>query len=139
MATTLRDVMTAEPLCLSPDATVAEAARMMRDSDVGDVIVADGATITGIVTDRDIVVRAIAQQGDPSQMTVREIASTDLVTLAPDDSIDRAVEVMRQRALRRLPVVEGGRPVGVVSIGDLAMERDEQSALADISAAPGNT
>src|SRR5438270_992101 len=105
MATTLRDVMTAEPLCLAPDATVADAARMMRDSDVGDVLVADGDTITGIVTDRDIVVRAVADQRDPSQMTVREIASTDLVILSPDDPIDRAVKMMRERAVRRLPVV----------------------------------
>src|SRR4051812_36490954 len=139
MASTLRDVMTTDPMCLDTDATAADAARAMRDGDVGDVLVQRGGTVAGIVTDRDIVVRAVAEGRDPASVKLGDIASTDVVTLSPDDPIDRAVEVMRERAVRRLPVCDdSGKPVGVVSIGDLAMERDDRSALADISAAPGN-
>lgn len=138
MAQTLKDLMTPNPLTVSRDTPVEQAARSMRDECIGDVIVTDGDTLCGIVTDRDIVVRAIAEGRDPTTTTVGDICSSDLVTLSPDAGVDEAVTLMRERALRRLPIVENGRPVGVVSIGDLAIERDEHSALADISAAPPN-
>ncbi|HVF73996.1 MAG TPA: CBS domain-containing protein [Acidimicrobiales bacterium] len=138
MAQTLKDLMTPNPLTVSADTTVAEAARYMRDESIGDVIVTDGDTVRGIVTDRDIVIRAVADGLDTGSTTVGEICSTELATLSPDAGVDEAVTLMRERALRRLPVVENGKPVGIVSIGDLAMERDEDSALADISAAPPN-
>ncbi|MBW3668028.1 MAG: CBS domain-containing protein [Actinobacteria bacterium] len=138
MAQTLKDLMTPNPLTVSRDTPVEQAARHMRDDGIGDVIVTDGETVCGIVTDRDIVVRAIAEGRDPANTTVGEICSSDLVTLSPDAGVEEAVTLMRERALRRLPIIENGRPVGVVSIGDLAIERDEQSALADISAAPPN-
>ena len=136
---TLRDVMTPDPITLPAGATVQEAARCMRENDIGDVILLEGGNMCGIVTDRDIAVRAVADGLDPATTSVREIASIDLVTLAPDDDVSRAVDLMRRRAVRRVPVVDQGRPVGVVSIGDLAMERDPDSALADISAAPANS
>ena len=138
MAQTLKDLMTPNPRTVSRDTPVEQAARHMRDDGIGDVIVTDGDSLCGIVTDRDIVVRAIAEGRDPTTTTVGDICSSDLVTLSPDAGVDEAVTLMRERALRRLPVVENGRPVGVASIGDLAIERDEDSALADISAAPPN-
>jgi CBS domain-containing protein len=110
----------------------------MRDGNIGDIIVLEEGSVSGIVTDRDIVVRVIADGRDPGQVPLRDICSTDLTLLSPTDKVSDAVRLMRERAIRRLPVVQEGRPVGVVSIGDLAMERDERSALADISAAPPN-
>jgi CBS domain-containing protein len=91
------------------------------------------------VTDRDIVVRAVADTRDSAATAVGEICSPDLVTVAPHDDADTAVQRMRERPVRRVPVVEDGRPAGVLSVGDLAMERDQRSALADISAQPPNT
>jgi CBS domain-containing protein len=138
MAQSVREVMTKDPVTIQLTAPVVEAARLMRQHDVGDVIVMDGGQVCGIVTDRDIVVRAIADGKDPSATTLDEVCTRELVTLSPDDSVGDAVRLMSERAIRRLPVVEGGTPVGIVTIGDLAMERDPDSALADISKAPPN-
>jgi CBS domain-containing protein len=133
------EVMTSDPFAVGPDTTVAAAARMMRDGDVGALLVVEGERLAGIVTDRDIVVRVVAEGRDPAQTPVREaVSAEELVTVSPDTSVSDAVRVMREKAVRRIPVVEGDRPVGVLSIGDLAMEKDPGSALADISAAPGN-
>ncbi len=137
MAQTVRELMTQNVVTLPRTAPLRDAARRMKESDIGDVIVMNDGTMCGVVTDRDIVVRAIAEGKDPRSSTLEDICSHDVVTIGPDDSIDQAAQLMRQRAVRRLPVVEGGRPVGIVSIGDLAIERDETSALADISAAEG--
>lgn len=138
MAAKIAEVMTPRPLKMSPDAPVAEAASAMRDADVGDVLIVRGEDLVGIVTDRDIAVRVVADGQDPRSTTVGEISSGDVTAVSPEDDIDRAVALMRDKALRRLPVVESGQPVGIVSIGDLAVERDSTSALADISAAPPN-
>jgi CBS domain-containing protein len=116
-----------------------DAARVMRDSDIGDVIVIEGGSVCGIVTDRDIVVRGIASGKDPATTRLGEICSKDVTTMSSDTPVEEAVRLMRDRAIRRLPVVDGDRPVGVVSLGDLAVERDPSSALADISEAPPNT
>ena len=137
MAQTVREIMS-KPVTCPADATVIDAARRMRDDDIGDVVVESGGALRGIVTDRDIVVRVVAEGEDPKECILLDICSGDLVTVAPDTSIDDAARQMRERAIRRLIVAEGDQPVGVVSIGDLAIERDEDSALADISAAPGN-
>ncbi len=138
MAETIRDVMTQSPRTFEARTPVREAAQAMRQDDIGNVIVLDGDEVKGIVTDRDITIRVVAEGQDPGTCTLGDICSDDLVTVSPDDSIENAVQLMRERSVRRLPVVEGGRPVGIVSIGDLAVERDSDSALADISAAPGN-
>jgi CBS domain-containing protein len=130
--------MTANPVVVPKDTSVLDAARLMRDRGIGDVIVIDGDEAEGIVTDRDIVVRAVAEGSDPSRVRVDEVLSGELAAVAPDDPVEHAIKLMREKAIRRIPVVEGGRPVGVVSIGDLAMERDAESALADISEAPPN-
>jgi CBS domain-containing protein len=125
---------------MSATSTVADAARAMRDAGIGDVVVIDAnENVFGIVTDRDVTIRAVAEGRNPAEVELGEICSKALVTVAPTDSVTDAVRVMRQQALRRLPVVEGGKPVGIVSLGDLAVERDPASALADISTAPANT
>jgi CBS domain-containing protein len=110
----------------------------MRDSNIGTVVVVDNGKVGGIVTDRDIVVRAVAQGRDPATTKLRDISSHDLTMLSPMDTVEHAVQIMRQKAIRRLPVVENGKPVGIVSLGDLAVERDPDSALGNISAAPAN-
>jgi CBS domain-containing protein len=138
MADTVRDVMTRDPATVDASVPVAEAARVMHDRDVGDVIVLQGGRLRGIVTDRDIVVRVVAEERDARTARVGDVVTPNLVTLTPTDPMDRAVALMREHALRRLPVVEGDRPVGIVSLGDLAVEREPRSALAQISAAPPN-
>jgi len=139
MTERIRDVMTTNPQTLPESTIVREAAETMRANDIGDVIVNDdNGQLTGILTDRDIVVRVVAEGRDPRATRIGDIASRELTAVSPDDPLDRAVQLMRERAIRRLPVVEQGKPVGIVSIGDLALYRDPDSALADISAAPPN-
>jgi CBS domain-containing protein len=138
MVQKVRDVMTRDPVTVSKDAPIVEAARLMRDRGIGDVIVTDGDAAQGIVTDRDIVIRGVAEGADPAQLRVEQVVTGDLAAVGPDDPVDRAIHLMRDRAIRRVPVVESGKPVGVVSIGDLAVERDPDSALADISEEPPN-
>jgi len=110
----------------------------MRDFDVGAVLVLDNGQVRGIVTDRDIVVRGIAGGNYPATVKLAEICSRELTTLSPTDSVEEAVALMRDKSIRRLPVVEHGHPVGIVSLGDLAIEKDRHSTLGNISAAPPN-
>jgi CBS domain-containing protein len=138
MAQAIREVMTPDPVCVDPHSTAADAAKRMREVDSGAILVAEDGHLRGLLTDRDIVVRAIAEGRDPTQVHVHEICSSDVEALAPDDDVDRAIQIMRDRHVRRIPIVEGDQPVGIVSIGDLALVRDEHSALADISGAPAN-
>lgn len=138
MADKIGDVMTPDPATSEPSDSVLDAARAMRDGDFGAVVVVEGGQVRGILTDRDIVLRAVAEGKDPKKTEVRGVFTTDPATLSPDDSIDDAIDAIRAADVRRLPVVEDGKVVGIVSIGDLAVARDERSALADISAAPPN-
>ncbi|GHF01936.1 CBS domain-containing protein [Streptomyces griseoluteus] len=138
MAQHVRDIMTSELVTVEPQASVASVARLMRDEDVGTVLVTEEGQLKCLVSDRDLVVRAFAEGVDPDQTTVIEAASEELVTIGPDESVDHAVELMREHAVRRLPVVEGDEAVGIIALGDLAIERDETSALGDISAAKPN-
>jgi CBS domain-containing protein len=138
MTNTVRDVMSGDPVCLDPGTTLNEAAERMAERDIGAVLVVGDGNLRGIVTDRDIVVRALARHLDPERTPVDEILSGDVVTVELDDSIEQAVELMRERAIRRLPVTSGGEPVGILSLGDLAEQRDPTSALADISTAQPN-
>jgi CBS domain-containing protein len=137
MAKTVADVMTSHPATIEGDQPVSVAAALMRDNDTGAIIVNDNGRMQGIVTDRDITVRVIADDRGPDT-PVREACSPSIEAVGPDTSIDQAVQLMRSHAVRRLPVVEDGRAIGIVSLGDLAVERDPGSALADISAAEGN-
>ncbi len=138
MGQSIRELMTKDVVTSPPGTSVAEASRLMRDEDIGDIVVVDEDTVIGLVTDRDIVIRAIAEGRSPTGTTVGDIASREIATVGPNDDVAEVVRTMRSQAVRRIPVVEDGRPVGVVSIGDLAIERDSDSALADISAAPPN-
>jgi CBS domain-containing protein len=131
-------VMTHDPVTVSGDATLVEAAKAMAQQDIGPVLVEDGGRLLGILTDRDIVVRAIAEGRDPGSTTAREVCTESVVSLTPDQTVDEAIRLMREHDVRRVPVVQDGRPAGVISIGDLAVERDTDSALADISAASPN-
>ncbi len=140
MSERIRDVMTTNPQTLPESTTVREAAETMRANDIGDVVVIDDdGKLSGILTDRDIVVRVVAEGRDPRATRIGDIASRELTAVSPDDPVERAVQLMRERAIRRLPAVDRNKVVGIVSIGDLALDRDPDSALADISAAPPNS
>ncbi len=127
--------MTRDPRTVNADDAIVEAARIMRDSDIGDVVVMDAGQVSGIVTDRDIVVRAVAEGRDAESTTVGDICTTGIEAIEPEASVDDALRTMREHDIRRLPVVKNGRPVGIISLGDLAVEREPDSTLADISAA----
>lgn len=138
MADSVRDVMTPNPVAIAADASLVEAAQVMRSRDVGDVLVTEDGRLRGILTDRDIVVRAIAVGGSPADTLAGECCSPDVKSVTVDAPTDEAVQLMRQHALRRLPVVDSDQLVGMVSIGDLALSEDPTSALADISGATPN-
>jgi CBS-domain-containing membrane protein len=128
--------MTAEPITLATTASVEEAAQFMKSEDIGDVMVVNrNKKLVGILTDRDIVVRAAADGVDLKELKVEEIVTKEVKTIAPDAPVEEAVKIMREEAIRRLPVIEEGKLVGIVTLGDLAVDRDPTSALAEISAA----
>jgi CBS domain-containing protein len=127
----IRDVMTTEIQTAEPDDTLDEIAVMMRDQDTGAIPVVEDDELIGIVTDRDIVVRCIAEGSSPSEIAVDEIISGDLETVAPDDDLETAQRIMSEKQIRRLPVVEKGRLVGMVSLGDLAVKADQDEAVGD--------
>jgi len=136
---TIRDVMSPIPRGVTVDATIYDAAEVMLREDIGDVIVLEEDRLYGILTDRDIVIRVVAEGRDPSLTRVGDVCSRELTTVTPEGSVGEAVRLMREKAIRRLPVVEADGVVGILTIGDIAVERDSRTALADISAAPPNT
>ena len=138
MALTLDEVMTHDPRTVDVGDSVLAAAREMRDGDVGSVVVVENGAVAGIITDRDIVVRVVADGTDPGAAKVRDAATTSPVTLTVDQSVEDAISTMRDQDIRRVVVVQDGRPAGIVSLGDLAIERDTGSALADIASEPPN-
>jgi len=138
MATTVSQLMHTNLVKLDANASVFDAARHMRDSSIGDVLVTDKGKLRGIVTDRDLVVRCLATRSDPAATRLKDVCSEDLVTLAPDDDFQNAVQLMNDHAVRRLPVVDGDEVIGIVSLGDLSIAQDRESALGGISAAPPN-
>ncbi|MET8140385.1 CBS domain-containing protein [Sphaerisporangium sp. NPDC005288] len=130
--------MTHRPVCLPADAPVSKAARLMRDQAIGDVLVTRDDRLCGLVTDRDIVVRAVAEARDADSTPLGALCTSDLVTARPDQDVEDVIRLMRERAVRRLPVVVDGRPVGIVSLGDMALENRPSSPLSEISGAPPN-
>ena len=138
MTQSIRDVMSANPITMPVASTVSEAARTMREANIGDIIVLEGDQLYGIVTDRDIVVRTVAEGRDPETATLGDICSREMTTLSPTDIVEDAVRLMRDKAIRRVPVIENGTPIGIVSLGDLAVSQDPHSTLGHISAAPPN-
>jgi CBS domain-containing protein len=140
VGTNVRDVMTTRPLCAAPDTPLNQVAELMDAEDVGAIPVLDGDQLVGMITDRDIIVRAIAKGKDPRGMPTREISSSDVVTVGPDLDLSDALLLMAQHQVRRLPVVDDeNRLVGVVSQADVALEVKDKSVgqmLAEISKPP---
>jgi CBS domain-containing protein len=137
----VRQVMTAAPQSVPLSATIADAAKLMQEHDIGDVVVVEDGSerIVGIVTDRDVAVRGVGAGHDPRQTSVREICTPDPATVRPDATIADAARAMRSHDVRRLPVVESGVAIGVVSLGDLAGTEESVTVLDDVSAAPPNS
>ncbi len=132
----ISDVMTTGVVALEAEAPLQAAAAVMRDSDVGSVVVMSRGNVCGIVTDRDLVVRAAADGRDMSATTLGDTSTDPVITVAPDDPVEIAARLMREHAVRRIVVVDEDVPVGVVSIGDMARRRDPGSVLADVVSAP---
>jgi CBS domain-containing protein len=122
----VKDAMTSEVKTATPSQSLTDAAKLMKQEDVGSVPVVDGNRLVGLLTDRDIVVRGIADGSDPNAVQVGAIASRDVVTVRPDDDLDEALRLMAQHQVRRLPVVDDGQLVGVVATADVAHEAKEK-------------
>jgi CBS domain-containing protein len=118
------EAMTAMPRSVAPSASVSDAARLMRTEDVGSLPVVEDGRLTGMLTDRDIAMRVVAEGKDPMLTTVGEIASGDLVTVRPEQNLDEALRLMAQYQVRRLPVVEDDRLIGIVAQADVALEAE---------------
>jgi CBS domain-containing protein len=127
MAKAIREVMTQNPSTIEASQTIIEAAKLMRDEDVGIVPIVDGQKLIGTITDRDIAIRVIAEGKDPQTTNVNEIASSNLVTVDPEQDLDEALRLMASHQVRRLPVVEeDGRLVGIVAQADVARYASDQ-------------
>lgn len=133
----VREIMTAEPLRMTEVATIAEAARAMRDRDIGAVLVERNGRVAGIVTDRDLVVRALADGPNAANRRLKDVCSESILSVGPDDDSDLVIALMRDQKIRRVPVLDdGGVAIGILSLGDMAIRRDSESVLGQISAAP---
>src|SRR5205823_429828 len=124
----ISEIMTTDIKKATPDNTLADIAAMMRDEDIGALPVVQDGELRGIVTDRDIVVRAIAEGKEPSTTTVQEVLSEEVESVEPDDDIEEAADVMAAHQIRRLPVVEDGKLIGMVSLGDISVKHEEGTA-----------
>jgi CBS domain-containing protein len=139
MAQQIQEVMTKKIHSVGKDASLRAVAVLMHDNKIGDVLVTNpDGSLCGIVTDRDLVVRGMADKRDAETTKVGDICSDKIVKILPSATTAEAVKLMRAHAIRRIPVVSDDKPVGIVTIGDLAKAQDPQSALAQISAAPPN-
>lgn len=126
----IRDVMTPNPRCVAPTESIQAAAKIMREEDTGAVPVVENGKVLGMLTDRDIVIRAVAD-GTKLDQPVRAIVSSDVVCATPDMSTRDASKLMSEHQIRRLPVVEGNRLIGIVSLGDLAVKEGKDSRTGD--------
>jgi CBS domain-containing protein len=140
MGIKVHEVMTDRPRCVTPETTVSEAAQLMKTDDIGSLPILDGEQLAGVLTDRDIVIRAVAEGKDPRGMPVREVASRELVTVRADDDLSEALKLMASQQVRRLPVVDDdNRLVGIVAQADIAVEAKEKAVgemVEEISKAP---
>jgi CBS domain-containing protein len=135
----IRELMTSAPVAVALSDPVSEAAKAMRAHGIGAVLVQEQGKLAGLVTDRDITVRVLAQGRDPRDVRVSEIASREIVAIGPDDDTEDVARLIAERAVRRIPVVEDGVAIGVVSLGDLELAKEERTPLADVSAAQPST
>jgi CBS domain-containing protein len=136
MSRKMRDIMSPAPVCMAAGESVSAAARAMKEHGTGTVLVLSGGRLSGLVTDRDIMVRVLAENHDPAATRVGDICSGDLATLGPDDEVEQAIQLVRERAVRRIPVLTDGAAVGMVHVGDLAPECEETVAGSGLLAAP---
>ena len=134
--TTCKDVMTKNPVYALPHDTVAEVARLMKDKDIGPVPIVqdrDGTQLVGIVTDRDLALKVVAEGLDPSTTRVSDVMTTDIVTCHEDDNIDKALNSMSRHQLRRIPVVDSeNRLVGIIAQADVATRMNEPEKTGDV-------
>ena len=126
MVNSVREAMTKDPRSIGPSASVVEAARVMRDEHIGSLPITDGDTLMGMITDRDITTRVVAEEADPKLTLVGDVYSRDLVSVEPDKDLDEALQLMARHQVRRLPVVENGRLVGIVAQADIALRENEK-------------
>jgi CBS domain-containing protein len=125
MVSSVREAMTEDPRSIGPSASVVEAARLMRDEHIGSLPITDGNTLIGMITDRDITTRVVADAADLATTSVEDVYSQDLVSVEPDKDLEEALGLMARHQLRRLPVVEDGRLVGIVAQADIALALSE--------------
>jgi CBS domain-containing protein len=121
MAKSVRDAMTEDPRSIGASASVVEAARLMREEHIGSLPVTDDEKLVGMITDRDITTRVVAEAADPKMLSVGEVYSQDLISVEPDKDLEEAVQLMARHQVRRLPVVENGGLVGIVAQADIAL------------------
>ena len=125
MAKSVRDAMTENPRSIGASASVVEAARLMRDEHIGSLPITDDEELVGMITDRDITTRVVAEAADPKMTSVGDVVSRDLISVKPDEDLEEAVQLMASHQVRRLPVVENGRLVGIVAQADVALNLRE--------------
>ena len=121
MAKSVRDAMTQNPRSIGASESVVEAARLMRDEHIGSLPITDDEELVGMITDRDITTRVVAEAADPKMTSVGDVVSRDLISVEPDKDLEEAVQLMASHQVRRLPVVEDGRLVGIVAQADIAL------------------
>ena len=126
MAKSVRDAMTQDPRSIGASASVVEAARLMREQHIGALPVTEDERLVGMITDRDITTRVVAQSAAPETTSVGDVYSHDLISVEPDNGLDEALQLMARHQVRRLPVVENGRLVGIVSQADIALRENEK-------------
>ena len=137
MALKVRDTMTGSPRSIDASASVVEAAQLMREGHIGSLPITDDEQLVGMITDRDITTRVVAEAGDHTKTSVGDVSSRDLVTVEPDEDLDDALQLMARHQVRRLPVVENGRLVGIVAQADIALSENEKTAkLVEAISAP---
>jgi CBS domain-containing protein len=125
MAKTVRDTMTENPRAIGSSASVVDAARLMREEHIGSLPIIDAEQLVGMITDRDITTRVVAEAADPTTTSVGDIYSRDLVSVEPDEDLEDALQLMARHQVRRLPVVENGKLVGIVAQADIALSGNE--------------
>jgi CBS domain-containing protein len=134
MAKSVRDAMTENPRSISASASVVEAARLMREGHIGSLPITDDEKLVGMITDRDITTRVVAEGVDPTATSVGDVYSRELISVAPDHDLEEALQLMARHQVRRLPVVEDGRLVGIVAQADIALREDETKTGALVEA-----
>jgi CBS domain-containing protein len=127
MAKSVRDAMTADPRSIGASASVVEAARLMRDEHIGSLPVTEDGRLVGMITDRDITTRVVAESAVPATTSVGDVHSRDLISVEPNNDLEEALQLMARHRVRRLPVVENGRLVGMVAQADIALKDNERT------------